>query len=411
MARHPARKCVRFFLIVTTVTTVATVATVALTACETDKIPFFSKTGDSAPSTEKSAEKPAAKGQAAASDIRPKEITTVAPMASVVMDKHCHEIVQPYKLSDNLASLGMFGAKQLVTNAGGELARAFGTSAAAPTQTIPASVKLAAKQLNWLPMRAEKLYGDRLHAQETNILARTSALGKKYYPLADAMLQEILSKVGHPHDYQFQLFILKNDTLNAVARPGGYVYMDQGLVDNPVQRQRAYFALAHEIAHVLQRHETQGLQSMIIDSITLKGELTKIISGVNGNPAMILEHVKTGKNLFIRHHIDQELQADSCGAKLLSRVFPDQRELAGVIHGFLKDLPKTAPGKPAPAPASDVERLSATVYEIVKTPIARHPDSPERYSNLNMIFAEISKEGGSTLRTRNPLAPRTMPSP
>lgn len=77
-------------------------------------------------------------------------------------------------------------------------------------EEIPSSLKLAAKQLNWLPMTAEVMYGERSHKEETNILARDHKLGKKYYPIADKMLGEILSK-DQKHEYGFKLFILKND--------------------------------------------------------------------------------------------------------------------------------------------------------------------------------------------------------
>lgn len=60
-------------------------------------------------------------------------------------------------------------------------------------------------------MTAEVMYGERSHKEETNILARDHKLGKKYYPIADKMLGEILSKVDQKHEYGFKLFILKND--------------------------------------------------------------------------------------------------------------------------------------------------------------------------------------------------------
>ena len=393
----------------------ATVASMLLSACETDKIPFLSRMTQSAPSGQ------SADGQGGSSttpiDQTPsRKITSVGTMASVMMDKKCHDIVQPYKLSDNMAVMAVFGIEQLKDSVTGDLGRMLGGAGPAQGQqnVIPAKMKLAAKQLNWLPMRVEKMYGERLHAQETGILARTNALGKKLYPIADAMLQRILSNVGQPYDYQFQLFILKSNNNNAIARPGGYLYVEKGLLDDPAKRPRAYFALAHEIAHVLQRHETQGLQSMLIDSISLKSDLMNLLSNSNGNFNPVLAHLKTGKNLFRRYHIDQELQADSCGTKLLARTFTDQGELAEAIHAFLKELPKPAASAPAPAPTSDVERLAASVHDIVDTPIARHPDSLERYNNLNIIYQEISKEmrpartspGGRERKTPAPPSPR-----
>lgn len=240
-------------------------------------------------------------------------------------------------------------------------------------------------------MSAELLYGEQLHQEETNILEKGYKLGKKYYPVADKMLQEILSKVDQQHEYEFKLFILKNAGGNAVARPGGFLYIDHGLIENPAKHPKAYFSLANEEAHVLQRHETKELQSMVIDSVSDTKELLKIMSRGRNNPNVILAHVKLEKDLFTRHHIDQEMQADSCSVKLLSRVFPDGQGLTNSIKAFLKDLTTAELDKPAPPPQSDLERVAASVHDVVNTPVKRHPNSQERMQNLNAIYAEIQR--------------------
>ncbi|SCX61360.1 M48 family metalloprotease [Nitrosospira sp. Nsp1] len=334
-------------------------------------------------------------------DIHIKEITRLAPKASVVLDKNCPEIVQPYKLTDNFASVTAYLVKQEVQSGIQALGRGFqglmmgqGIGSVRldnATREIPASAKLAAKQLNWLPMNAELLYGEQLHQEETNILDRDRKLGKKYYPIADKMLREILAEIDEPHEYQFKLFILKNSGGNAVARPGGFLYLDQGLIDNPAKHPKAYFALAHEVAHVLQRHETKELQSMVIDSISDTGDLVKIMSSVRNNPSVILAHVKLEKDLFTRHHIDQELQSDSCAVKLLSRVFPEGEGLTNSIKAFLKDFPPPELDKHAPRPQTEIERAAASVHDIVNNPIKRHPNSQERTQNLNAVYVEIKQ--------------------
>ncbi|NJO13093.1 MAG: M48 family metalloprotease [Gammaproteobacteria bacterium] len=262
--------------------------------------------------------------------------------------------------------------------------------------------RLDAKRMNWLPMRTEVLYGERAHAAETNLLERDSKLGGKHYPAADALLAKLLAQVTGQHDYSFQLFILKNASRNAVARPGGFLYLDQGLIDDPIQLPKAHFALAHEIAHVLQRHETRELQGMIVDSFSTRDEMQKAIANVRTDPAAVLANVKVGKDIYARHHADQELQADSCAARLLARVYNEPRELAHALDAFLKDLPAPeAQSAPAAAPnssappmdsktATQAAELAALTHEIVASPAARHPTTQERTDNLKAIYAEIN---------------------
>ena len=215
--------------------------------------------------------------------IRTKEITKLSPKASVVLDKNCPTIVQPYTLTDNAATLALFSTKEAVSDIGGRLLESAGSllkggsrpSIAPASSKLTASTKLAAKQLNWLPMATEVAYGERLHQDEPALLERDSKLGLKHYPVADKILAQILDSVGEPQEYQFKLYILKNASRNAAARPGGFLYLDQGLVDDPAHLPKAYFALAHEVAHVLQRHETKELQSTIVDSVSSKDDLMK----------------------------------------------------------------------------------------------------------------------------------------
>lgn len=322
-----------------------------------------------------------------------KEISDVSNIALRVLDKDCPDLVQPFKLSDNLGSLGVFAAKRAANIAKGQLGTFIGVNLGGSGRAEPKisdSTRLAAKQLNWLPMEAEVLYGEREHEKETDVLPRDSKLGKKYYPIADQMLQDLVSGIVEPTDYQFRVFILKRSERNAIARPGGFLYLDQGLLEAEQYRGKAYFALAHEIAHVLQRHETRELQGMVVDSFTAEDELVEVLPKIKKAPALLLDHVKIGKDIFTQHKIDQELQADSCAARLLGRLY-EPPELAATLNAFIADLPPYEPAPPPARPKTDEEKLAAVTHDIVSMPLDRHPNSKERKDNLDNMYREITQ--------------------
>jgi predicted Zn-dependent protease len=76
----------------------------------------------------------------------------------------------------------------------------------------------------------------------------------------------------------------RDKEFNAMARPGGFLYVDQGLLSDSKAKLKARFALAHEVAHVLQRHETKELQGLIVDSFTAKDEMQKAILNAKKDP-------------------------------------------------------------------------------------------------------------------------------
>ena len=330
--------------------------------------------------------------QKPAQETQIKDIKKVSKIALVVLDKNCPNIVEPYDLKGNALAVGKFIATETAKIAFKWLTDKIpGTSKENAMNDVAVSARLGAKQLNWLPMEAEVLYGAKSHETETNVLERTSKLGEKYYPMADELLKNILSTITVKHEYNFQLFILKNDTRNAIARPGGYLYLDKGLLESPEMLPKAHFALAHEISHVLQRHETRELQNVVVDSMTSTKQLLDAMRMASKNPAALLENVKVGKDIFSQHHSDQELQSDSCAVRLLSRVLPERRELANTVNVFLKDLPPPEPVAPRVAPQDDAGKLAGLGHDIVDTPLKRHPSTTERTANLQSIYQEITK--------------------
>ena len=66
---------------------------------------------------------------------------------------------------------------------------------------------------------------------------------------------------------RFQFFVVRDPTINAFALPGGFVGVNQGLVTATANEAQLASVLAHEIAHVTQRHiarsiRAQGRQSL-----------------------------------------------------------------------------------------------------------------------------------------------------
>ena len=77
----------------------------------------------------------------------------------------------------------------------------------------------------------------------------------------DPQLHEYIQTLGatlaaHAHDgeYQFEFFAVNDDAINAFALPGGYIGVNVGLIQASETESELAGVLAHEIAHVTQRH-------------------------------------------------------------------------------------------------------------------------------------------------------------
>lgn len=322
------------------------------------------------------------------SNSRPKDITVVATAASTVVDMNCPRMVQPYRLTDNMLSIAQLSLQLGVENTMGSIGKSL-NQPSGPKSNIPATARLAAKQFNWMPMSAERLYGESRHKdKELEVLPRTPKTEKDYL-YADKILADVRESIGEPHDYDLKIFILKEPGTRAMSYAGGYLYIERGLI-NPKMRSKAYFAVAHEVAHIMQRHETKELESTVIDAIGMASDLVKLLSGAGSNPGAILTFAAGSKSLFSKHFIDQELQADACATKMMVRMFPQKELVRQALLDFQNSLDKPEPEESVKVPANDLEKYAMSLHTLVNSPYRRHPNTNLRRKNIDQMYAQLT---------------------
>jgi len=81
---------------------------------------------------------------------------------------------------------------------------------------------------------------------------------EELYRMRDELLET--GEVQYADDFEWQLAIIHDDeTLNAFAAPGGYIYVYTGLLRYLEHEDHFVGVLGHEIAHADERHSTQQL--------------------------------------------------------------------------------------------------------------------------------------------------------
>lgn len=104
----------------------------------------------------------------------------------------------------------------------------------------------------------------------------------------DPRMQDRLDNIGgrvsassDRRDLTYYFRIAKDKELNAFALPGGFVYVNSGLMDIASDDELAC-VLAHEIGHIAARHSVKKLQSALGYQI-----IASIALGISGNQAVI----------------------------------------------------------------------------------------------------------------------------
>lgn len=335
-------------------------------------------------------------------------------------DLSCPNLVAPFALTENLEilkGLGMDGllqsAKQIFDSVtqGASADLATKSVSQGAKHSIPYILRAAAYQMNWIPMPLEVAYGKHLIKQldaAGQIEPRDSESAPKLYAAANQLLQDTLGGVVEPHDYNFQVVVTTRGGQNAEALPGGFVLIDPSLIEDPKLARKARFALAHEVGHVLQRHQTRAMQARIIDAVSLRGkavDLVKVMGESKKSVEAVIALTLAGKLQFERFYAGQELHSDGCAVRILNRTQPSATELISVLQDFIARLPKPDDsGKPEPsgkAAGTTNEAVIAAqrsvkdtdaLIDLVSRPIERHPTNAERVKNLNLTLAKLREE-------------------
>jgi len=83
----------------------------------------------------------------------------------------------------------------------------------------------------------------------------------------NAWVQKIFRRVVEPgrrKSFQYRVYIVRDRTINAFALPGGYVFVNRGMLDFIHSDDELATILGHELAHVNRRHALQRLRKSIL---------------------------------------------------------------------------------------------------------------------------------------------------
>jgi predicted Zn-dependent protease len=197
----------------------------------------------------------------------------------------------------------------------------------------------------------------------------------------------------------FEFFAIRDPAINAFALPGGFVIVNTGLLLSSESESEVASVLAHEIAHVTQRHisrllgaqqQVQKLQLPAMAAIVAAGMLTGRADLVAGAAAAVQAG---GIQAQINYTRDFEREADRIGFQTLVASGYDPAAMPsffekmqrytrvsddGTVPSYLRTHPVTT------------ERIADAQNRIANLPYRQHPDTLE----YHLVRAKLRAEGG-----------------
>lgn len=172
------------------------------------------------------------------------------------------------------------------------------------------------KEFIWINSQTEVALGEGVEAElvkkhplarEAILQSRVEAIGRR------------LAKISDRQDIDYKFFVLADEELNALTLPGGFIYVNKGLLNILNDAELAY-VLGHEIGHVAARHIAKKIQTNMGYQLLLGVAFSAMGGGSAGSTGAVAQGVDTVYNLIaLSYSRKDEFEADRLAVKYTLR--------------------------------------------------------------------------------------------
>jgi predicted Zn-dependent protease len=169
-------------------------------------------------------------------------------------------------------------------------------------------------------------------------------------------------------DLNWQFGVVNTDVINAFALPGGYIYVNRGVLSRASNESELAGVLAHEIEHVVRRHSVKQMEQA--QGANVGVALACTLTNVCANQAAQAAIQVGGTAVFARFSRGDEVQADEGGFNNVVRAGINPR---GMLTFFQKLLAEEQQGGSSSAASSW---------------FSDHPGTQDRIADIQRMLAE-----------------------
>ena len=217
---------------------------------------------------------------------------------------------------------------------------------------------------NWYSTNTEMTWGSQI-AQQVMKTAKV---------IHDPVIEEYVNRIGQnivknsDAKVPFTIKVIDTDEINAFALPGGYFFVNSGLILAADNEAEMAGAMAHEIAHVAAHHQAREMTRMHYADLGMVPLV--MLTGYSMTGYEIYEASAVAVPLtFLQFQRDFEAQADWLGVQYLYKSGYDPQQFLAFFEK-IEALQKTKPG-------------------LISKTFSTHPQTPARVAKTQHEIATI----------------------
>ena len=157
----------------------------------------------------------------------------------------------------------------------------------------------------------------------------------------DEMVERVV-KAKKPMPFRITSAVVRNSMLNAFAIPGGYIYTFTGLIQAVETESQLAAVIAHELAHVSQRHvagriEKQQRLALLGTAGALAGILIGMAGGGKAGQALAVGAQGAASQAMLKYSRDDEREADHVGLNAMVKAGYNPKGMPETFQIMLKN--------------------------------------------------------------------------
>ena len=207
--------------------------------------------------------------------------------------------------------------------------------------------------------------------QEIEIGKQENAQVRKETPqLADASISAYVSRIGQRlaksapgATYPYSFAVADYGEINAFSLPGGPVWINRGVLRASTNESQVAGVLAHEIAHIAQRHAADQMTKVLLTKWSLSA-LGAMLGNAGGAGGAQAAGAVMANGVFLKFSRDDESEADRVGLAIMTKAGWDARGMIELFETLRREQQRDPSSVEVffsthPSPADRVAALSA----------------------------------------------------
>lgn len=230
-------------------------------------------------------------------------------------------------------------------------------------------------------------------------------------PVVTGFINELSSRIASvmpPQPFRLRVRVVRDGSINAFAAPAGYIFVHSGLILHMEDQGELAAVIAHEMAHVSERHIAKNIERSRYLSIgtlvgMLAGAMLGSATGSSGGSAVAIGSLAGAQSAALKYSREDEREADQVGLDYLTKAGFTASSMVESFERIKQSNLLSGTGTP-PAYISTHPGLTERISYVQDLAERRHsatqgqPFQPERFKKVQMILRSRYTDAGTAIR-------------